>query len=753
MGIADLWPLVTSDPRVPFPVFLSTFIDKNARPPRLAIDAYMFMFFSQLPDTDPEDKEMWNRTIRNFMAKLWYFVQHNVLFVVVFDGKYKPGKLRNGHIPEVPGLLSYDEVVAYFRNISPDKYREGLGLVERLKAILQKNGMDYVQAPAEAEAECAWLQRLGVVDYVVSDDSDTLVFGASRMLRSFNRVKFMKEKEPVLSSTDYYCTPVHMENVTKLTGLDKNRLVLIAVLRGGDYSSGTEGIGITRAKEIALCGTTMLLSLPRKGLQDFGSLPDLTKMFVDTFVDQKPLLADPWQGLKLELDRAENLAAFNAYLDQYLKLQPRDVFGRNTTLKNVKVDEYHALLYFFPLVNVKIFKFMPFSVSFGQLGAPEADLLLQVDCSVDRFNYLCMPTCIGKLVIENGAQHYSGRGRGLELRKDKYALPRYRRFNLKALVVKLLADPKNREHIIFARTKESEGVTYAVLKFQRTKLHDVVYLVGQKDENPDPELDAENPKDDPNDPDTLVRDEIEEDEKTVSFSVPLNVLQLVAAAYVEEFEKRPKRKSSKKKPPPQRTTLDKIWGLSPTKEIEGLKDSPVRVRSPLPSPIRFPPKLKTSPTKLKSSPTKVKTSRTKLITSATKLGPSPNEPDSPLKESPRRGRRSRRTLEPGQSMVTSFFQQTPLPAPIVQDNPFSDTLFVPSDDEDKKTILPSSDDEYMRMKNIISGGPLLLKKAPVDSRLSSPELSPSKRKRMAFSPNNSPVKPRGEKTPEFPPFE
>lgn len=64
-------------------------------------------------------------------------VQHNVLFVVVFDGKYRPGKLPNDHIPEISGSINYDELLTYFKRLSPSTYSEDLSLVEMLKRILQ----------------------------------------------------------------------------------------------------------------------------------------------------------------------------------------------------------------------------------------------------------------------------------------------------------------------------------------------------------------------------------------------------------------------------------------------------------------------------------------------------------------------------------------------------------------------------------------------------------------------------------------
>lgn len=701
MGIADLWPILgaASDARIPFPVFLSRFLAENGRPPRLAIDAYMFMFWLQLPDTEL-DPLLHRRVIRNFMAKLWYLVQNNVLFVVVFDGKYKPGKLRNGHIPEIAGSMSYDELLRLFRDIPTSKYPEGSSLVESLKNIFQKNRIDWVQAPAEAEAECAWLQRLGVVDYVVSDDSDTLVFGATRVLRMFNRVKYFDEEaNPVLSSTDYYVTPVHMSHVTERTGLTRERLILIAVLRGGDYSTGAENIGITRAKEIALCGTTMLLDLPRKALQDFGSLPDFTRMFVETFVDLEKAtdtLPDPYYGLKSELDRSDSLAAFNVFLDTFLKTSGRNIFGRTTSLQGkVVVDDYYSLLYFFPLVNRKIFKFMPHLASFAELLAIDTDLSVDTPSTCQRYNLNISKQSLGELVVDQ-TQRFIPTSSCPPLTQPKFVLPRERKYNLKAFTSKLVREEKFREHITLARTREFEGVRMAVLKFQRIKLNEAVYLKSPKEfEVIESEEVNEVTAEDAQDPNSLIVEQEEDEDKMLEVAMPLAVLEYTAPDYVREYERTlPKRSPRKKAPPPQKTTLDSIWpGMLPKKG-----ETPSLSRQP-------------SDMKLES-----------------KLNGSP-------RSSPRRRRKEQ--LLPGQTNVMLFFQTSPFQA--------KEVVLVPSDDEN----------DFMKMQNIVSDAPLLRPKAKVESRLSSPELSPSKRvrSRMQLSPDSSPVKVKRDNSDMHPPVQ
>ena len=53
--------------------------------------------------------------------------------------------------------------------------------------LLQLFGLPYIIAPAEAEAQCAWLDAQGLVDGVVTDDNDAFLFGAQHIYRYDNR--------------------------------------------------------------------------------------------------------------------------------------------------------------------------------------------------------------------------------------------------------------------------------------------------------------------------------------------------------------------------------------------------------------------------------------------------------------------------------------------------------------------------------------------------------------------------------------
>lgn len=98
-------------------------------------------------------------------------------------------------------------------------------------------GIPFLDAPQEAEAECASLLTRSLVDGVVTDDSDVFLFGASRVYRHmFDGNKYLE---------CYLATDLERE-----LDLDRDQLVRLAYLLGGDYDDGLPGVGPVLAREL-----------------------------------------------------------------------------------------------------------------------------------------------------------------------------------------------------------------------------------------------------------------------------------------------------------------------------------------------------------------------------------------------------------------------------------------------------------------------------------------------------------------------
>lgn len=50
-------------------------------------------------------------------------------------------------------------------------------------------GIPIVQAPGQAEAQCSYMSKMGKVDAVCTEDTDSIVFGTQLLIRELNNKK------------------------------------------------------------------------------------------------------------------------------------------------------------------------------------------------------------------------------------------------------------------------------------------------------------------------------------------------------------------------------------------------------------------------------------------------------------------------------------------------------------------------------------------------------------------------------------
>lgn len=108
---------------------------------------------------------------------------------------------------------------------------------EECKKLLRLMGIPVIQAPCEAEAQCASLVRGGFAFAAGSEDMDTLTFATPVLLRhlTFSEARKMPISEIILESM--------------LEGLEMNmdEFIDLCILLGCDYCDSIKGIGPTRA--------------------------------------------------------------------------------------------------------------------------------------------------------------------------------------------------------------------------------------------------------------------------------------------------------------------------------------------------------------------------------------------------------------------------------------------------------------------------------------------------------------------------
>jgi len=50
-------------------------------------------------------------------------------------------------------------------------------LLPKFKEYLTKNNIEYITAPYEADPELYYLQKIGYIEYICTEDSDLIVYG------------------------------------------------------------------------------------------------------------------------------------------------------------------------------------------------------------------------------------------------------------------------------------------------------------------------------------------------------------------------------------------------------------------------------------------------------------------------------------------------------------------------------------------------------------------------------------------------
>lgn len=174
-------------------------------------------------------------------------LQHfNVTPYIVFDGDYLPSKaateadrakrreeskkagfelLKAGKASQA--YLEFQKAV----DVTPEMARQ---LIDDLK----KSGVQYLVAPYEADAQMVYLERKGIIDGILSEDSDLLVFGAKCLLTKLDQYGNCIE----INKADFCaCREI------SLTGWSDSEFRQMAILSGCDYLASISNMGLKTA--------------------------------------------------------------------------------------------------------------------------------------------------------------------------------------------------------------------------------------------------------------------------------------------------------------------------------------------------------------------------------------------------------------------------------------------------------------------------------------------------------------------------
>ena len=246
MGL-DLKPLLIRDKTK-----LESFTNKI-----VAIDAYNAIYQFLAIIRGPEGLHLTDARghVTSHITGLFYrninFLSLGIKPVYVFDGK--PPSLKsaeNEHRKQIKkeATIKYERAVSEGKMDDARKFAQQTtsmrdGMVEDSKHLLELFGIPYIQAPSEGEATAAFLTTTGRADIAASQDFDSILFGAKKLVRNFtnsgrrklpNRNTYIEIEPEII---DY------KKNLEAL-GITREQLIDVGILIGTDFNpDGFERVG------------------------------------------------------------------------------------------------------------------------------------------------------------------------------------------------------------------------------------------------------------------------------------------------------------------------------------------------------------------------------------------------------------------------------------------------------------------------------------------------------------------------------
>ena len=184
-------------------------------------------------------------------------LKERIKLVYVFDGKPPLKKIKELERRRIIKTESYEK---YLKALEKRDFKEARkyaamaatleeDTVESSKTLLNLMGIPVIQAPSEGEAQASYMAMKGDVWAVGSQDYDSFLFGAPKIVRNITltgKIKYPSKGIEVKMQPEL----IFLDNILKKLGVTREELVDIAILIGTDYNEGVRGIGPKKALEL-----------------------------------------------------------------------------------------------------------------------------------------------------------------------------------------------------------------------------------------------------------------------------------------------------------------------------------------------------------------------------------------------------------------------------------------------------------------------------------------------------------------------
>lgn len=184
--------------------------------------------------------------ITGIFYKVVNYLSLNIEPIFIFDGK--PPEEKNLIIQERQKKakkaienMNNTENIEEKNKFQKKSIRLTKEYIDDIKTLLNYMGITYLHIDGEGEAISSELCRIGYVDYVATEDMDSLAFGCPKLIRNCLD-KSIKRKDVI--------SIINLDNIKSNLKLNDDQFLELCILCGCDYCSNIPKIGQAKALQI-----------------------------------------------------------------------------------------------------------------------------------------------------------------------------------------------------------------------------------------------------------------------------------------------------------------------------------------------------------------------------------------------------------------------------------------------------------------------------------------------------------------------
>ncbi len=191
--------------------------------------------------------------IHALLDKLIAFKKYNITPIFVFDGyfpKIKEDTMQKRKEFQKTTKKKYEKAIKVSDQDEQKKYYYMASNItskelEECKTLISLFGYRWLNAIGEADSQLAYMSKQKMIDAIVTDDMDILVFGGTPILKNFS------------VSTQKKIQEINLNKLLKDLKITQKQLIYIAMIIGCDYCKDLKGVGPINAVKLVKDGVSL----------------------------------------------------------------------------------------------------------------------------------------------------------------------------------------------------------------------------------------------------------------------------------------------------------------------------------------------------------------------------------------------------------------------------------------------------------------------------------------------------------------